>query len=560
MAFRCEIPVRFADCDAAWIVYHPRIPHFCHVAMETMFARHVGVPYARALREEDVGYPTVRLEAEYSAADPDGRDAPGGRLRRAPGEPERGPPLRGAPRRRRRARLRRARAAGRDEPGPLGEPRHAPHHRQGFAALLEREDPGPRTARAPDRSGTAPRREGFLRRGAHGGVGVVFLELSEHPRHPRGGPPDRPQGAHGRRAHARLGVAEGGEQLVHRALRRRADRADRLGGALAKRRVVGAKRREERRQRRGRTRSEPREAPRGPRAARRDRRPRGGPRATSTTSPAPGADARSDRPRAVTTATRTAASVLASAESSARQHVLGIRPRCETTLGGPRPDRAVRVEEGATAGAAAGPSGGRRRRGGRARRAPPRAHARCSCRRAPRRADRPRRRAPRDATGPRDRARLDLGVHARDLPDRGRGGEADAPVVRREESRGRGDHRAPHAVALHLRERRTASRATRGSSLSSAASVAPRRRRRRAGRGSACAPPSPERRVRRERSLEVENGRRARRTNRRQLHADVRLLVGHRVEEAASEFVAGRAAHGRATPPRRRARSIRRPS
>ena len=65
MAFHCEIPVRFGDCDFARIVYYPRFQHFCHVTMEEFFLRRVGVPYHVALQEEDVGYPTVRIEAEY---------------------------------------------------------------------------------------------------------------------------------------------------------------------------------------------------------------------------------------------------------------------------------------------------------------------------------------------------------------------------------------------------------------------------------------------------------------------------------------------------------------
>ncbi len=148
MAFRCEIPVRFADCDAAWIVYHPRIPHFCHVAMETMFARHVGVPYARALREEDVGYPTVRLEAEYRRPIPMGAtllvDVSVARLgNRSVDLRYEGRLADGAEPvfvvRARQVATSLARWESRDMP---------PHHRQGFAALLEREDPraadGPR--------------------------------------------------------------------------------------------------------------------------------------------------------------------------------------------------------------------------------------------------------------------------------------------------------------------------------------------------------------------------------------------------------------------------------
>jgi 4-hydroxybenzoyl-CoA thioesterase len=65
MAFRCRIPVRFGDVDYARIVYYPRFLHFCHVAMEEAFAGVVGVPYHDLIGKEKVGYPAVKVEAEY---------------------------------------------------------------------------------------------------------------------------------------------------------------------------------------------------------------------------------------------------------------------------------------------------------------------------------------------------------------------------------------------------------------------------------------------------------------------------------------------------------------
>jgi 4-hydroxybenzoyl-CoA thioesterase len=72
MAFTYSIPVRFADCDFAKIVYYPRYLHFCHVTMEEFFAQVVGLPYHEALLRENVGYPTVRVDAEYRAPIPMG--------------------------------------------------------------------------------------------------------------------------------------------------------------------------------------------------------------------------------------------------------------------------------------------------------------------------------------------------------------------------------------------------------------------------------------------------------------------------------------------------------
>jgi 4-hydroxybenzoyl-CoA thioesterase len=65
MAFECRIPVRFGDIDYAKIVYYPRHLHFCHVAMEEMFENLIGIPYHEAITVEKVGYPTVKLDAEY---------------------------------------------------------------------------------------------------------------------------------------------------------------------------------------------------------------------------------------------------------------------------------------------------------------------------------------------------------------------------------------------------------------------------------------------------------------------------------------------------------------
>jgi 4-hydroxybenzoyl-CoA thioesterase len=65
MSFRCKIPVRFGDIDYAKIVYYPRFLHFCHVAMEELFQTVIGIPYHQAIMKEKVGYPTVKVTAEY---------------------------------------------------------------------------------------------------------------------------------------------------------------------------------------------------------------------------------------------------------------------------------------------------------------------------------------------------------------------------------------------------------------------------------------------------------------------------------------------------------------
>jgi YbgC/YbaW family acyl-CoA thioester hydrolase len=65
MIFSTRITVRFADVDAAGLVYYPVLFHYCHVAMEEFFAARCGMSYQRLMSEERVGFPVVRAEAEF---------------------------------------------------------------------------------------------------------------------------------------------------------------------------------------------------------------------------------------------------------------------------------------------------------------------------------------------------------------------------------------------------------------------------------------------------------------------------------------------------------------
>ncbi len=65
MAFTFRLPVHYGSVDFARIVYYPQFLHFCHIAMEEMFAAVVGVTYPDALQREKVGYPTVTSEADF---------------------------------------------------------------------------------------------------------------------------------------------------------------------------------------------------------------------------------------------------------------------------------------------------------------------------------------------------------------------------------------------------------------------------------------------------------------------------------------------------------------
>ena len=67
MPFSTRITVRFADVDAAGLVYYPVLFHYCHVAMEEFFAARCGVPYHRLMADRRVGFPVVNARAEFLA-------------------------------------------------------------------------------------------------------------------------------------------------------------------------------------------------------------------------------------------------------------------------------------------------------------------------------------------------------------------------------------------------------------------------------------------------------------------------------------------------------------
>lgn len=67
MAFRAPIKVCFSDIDYAGIVYYPRFLHYFHVALEEFFGAELGVDYSTLLIRDRIGFPTVHLEADFSA-------------------------------------------------------------------------------------------------------------------------------------------------------------------------------------------------------------------------------------------------------------------------------------------------------------------------------------------------------------------------------------------------------------------------------------------------------------------------------------------------------------
>lgn len=65
MPFRSRHTIRFGDVDPAGIVYYPRYLHYCHVAMEELFAGALGMPYPQLVARERLGFPAVRVEVDF---------------------------------------------------------------------------------------------------------------------------------------------------------------------------------------------------------------------------------------------------------------------------------------------------------------------------------------------------------------------------------------------------------------------------------------------------------------------------------------------------------------
>ncbi len=65
MPFSTRIKVRFGDADPAGLVYFVNLFHYYHVAMEEFFAARCGISYQELVAAERLGFPTVKVEAEF---------------------------------------------------------------------------------------------------------------------------------------------------------------------------------------------------------------------------------------------------------------------------------------------------------------------------------------------------------------------------------------------------------------------------------------------------------------------------------------------------------------
>ncbi len=67
MHFEAARTVRFADCDPAGIVFFPQYLVMVHTLVEQWFDEGLGVPYAEVIGARRTGWPTVRLEVDFTA-------------------------------------------------------------------------------------------------------------------------------------------------------------------------------------------------------------------------------------------------------------------------------------------------------------------------------------------------------------------------------------------------------------------------------------------------------------------------------------------------------------
>lgn len=67
MSWSTRLRYRFGDIDDAGIAYYPKLLHYFHQAFEDWWSDALQHPYPRLLHEDKLGFPVVRLEADFFA-------------------------------------------------------------------------------------------------------------------------------------------------------------------------------------------------------------------------------------------------------------------------------------------------------------------------------------------------------------------------------------------------------------------------------------------------------------------------------------------------------------
>lgn len=64
--FDMPMPIRFAHCDPAGIVYFPQYLVMTNMLVEAWFNERLGIDYAHMIQTRHVGLPIVKLDCEFS--------------------------------------------------------------------------------------------------------------------------------------------------------------------------------------------------------------------------------------------------------------------------------------------------------------------------------------------------------------------------------------------------------------------------------------------------------------------------------------------------------------
>jgi YbgC/YbaW family acyl-CoA thioester hydrolase len=67
MSWSARTRYRFGDIDDAGIAYYPKLLHYFHCAFEDWWSDALQHPYSRLLHHDQLGFPAVKLEAEFFA-------------------------------------------------------------------------------------------------------------------------------------------------------------------------------------------------------------------------------------------------------------------------------------------------------------------------------------------------------------------------------------------------------------------------------------------------------------------------------------------------------------
>jgi 4-hydroxybenzoyl-CoA thioesterase len=65
--FSVDIPVRFAHCDAAGIVFYPRYYEMMNGVVEDWCAQGLGISFRELHLQQGLGFPAVRIQTEFTA-------------------------------------------------------------------------------------------------------------------------------------------------------------------------------------------------------------------------------------------------------------------------------------------------------------------------------------------------------------------------------------------------------------------------------------------------------------------------------------------------------------